>query len=208
VERNPPRLIGSREGCDVPASLDSNMRGVVMAKSLARPQVTGQGDVYWEDLETDAVISGPGVTITDSHLVSWAGLTGDWVSLHLDAQYAATQKFGQRIAHGPLTMSLTLGLLTQTGIFGNVVAWLGIDQVRAVKPVIIGDTIHPEARLVNSRLTSEPGVGIWTFDYNAVNQKQVVVMTFRGSFLVSARAEAELSAAGGGPSASQNGRRD
>jgi acyl dehydratase len=154
--------------------------------ALARP-VTGQGEVYWEDLERGVEVIGPGVTMTEAHLVSWAGLTGDWVSLHLDAEYAATQSFGQRIAHGPLTMSLALGLLTQTGIFGNVRAWLGVDQVRALKPVLIGDTIHPEASLRETRATRRPQLGIWTFDYRTLNQRDEVVMTFTGSLMLQRR---------------------
>lgn len=159
--------------------------------SVTTRRVTGQGDIYWEDLSLGQRIIGPGVTMTDSHLVSWAGLTGDWVSLHLDAQYAAALPFGERIAHGPLTMSLSLGLLTQTGIFGNVSAWLGVDKVRAVKPVLIGDTVHPEAELVVTRETKRPAVGIWTFDYQTLNQHDEVVMTFSGSFMVTRRSTRE-----------------
>lgn len=160
------------------------------ADDTARPRrVTGQGDVYWDDLHEGQVVLGPGITVTDAHLVSWAGLTGDWVSLHLDADYASTQPFGERIAHGPLTMSLSLGLLTQTGVFGNVRAWLGVDAVRALKPVRIGDTIHPEAQLEMKRLTKRPGVGLWTFSYQTINQHGEVVMTFSGSFMVAARPE-------------------
>ena len=147
-------------------------------------KVTRQGDVFWEDLEEGTLVTGPGITVTDGHLVTWAGLTGDWVSLHLDAEYAATQPFGERIAHGPFTMSTALGLLTQTGIFGNVRAWLGIDKVRALKPVLIGDTIHPEARVVESRATRKPDLGIWTFEYQTLNQHREVVMTFTSSFMI------------------------
>lgn len=161
-------------------------------------RVTGQGDVYWEDLAAGAEIVGPGITMTEAHLVSWAGLTGDWVSLHLDSEYAATQPFGQRIAHGPLTMSLTLGLLTQTGIFGNVRAWLGVDQVRALKPVLIGDTIHPEATLRETRVTRRPELGIWTFNYRTLNQSEEVVMTFTGSLLLQRRDSAASLAEGNG----------
>lgn len=157
-----------------------------MSSSERRP-VTGQGEVFWEDLAQGQVITGPGVTITDSHLVSWAGLTGDWVSLHLDEEYAATTAFKQRIAHGPLTLSLGLGLLTQTGIFGNVRAWLGVDAVRALTPVLIGDTIHPEAELVQSRLTSKSEQGLWSFDYTILNQRRESVMTFRASLLIGRR---------------------
>jgi acyl dehydratase len=154
-------------------------------------RVTGQGDVFWEDLGVGVEVVGPGVTMTEAHLVSWAGLTGDWVSLHLDAEYAASQPFGQRIAHGPLTMSLALGLLTQTGIFGNVRAWLGVDQVRALKPVLIGDTIHPEATLRETRPTRRPHLGIWTFDYRTLNQHDEVVMTFTGSLMLQRRDAAD-----------------
>jgi itaconyl-CoA hydratase len=166
---------------------------------VTRPhQVTGQGDVYWEDLAAGVDIVGPGVTMTEAHLVSWAGLTGDWVSLHLDAEYAASQSFGQRIAHGPLTMSLALGLLTQTGIFGNVRAWLGVDQVRALKPVLIGDTIHPEATLRETRATRRPQHGIWTLDYRTLNQRDEVVMTFTGSLMLQRREPAAGAAEGSG----------
>ena len=87
-------------------------------------------DMRWSALAVGDVVESPGITIGEAHLVQWAGLTGDWVSLHLDAQYAAATPFGERIAHGPLTLSIALGLLTQTGYFSNVAAWLGVDEVR------------------------------------------------------------------------------
>ncbi|WP_431908675.1 MaoC/PaaZ C-terminal domain-containing protein [Amycolatopsis thermoflava] len=162
-----------------------------MTDVTARPVISGQGDRYWEDLRVGDILRGPGITITDSHLVQWAGLTGDWVSLHLDEEYAAAAGFAGRIAHGPLSMSLSLGLLTQTGIFGNVTAWLGVDQVRAIAPVLIGDTIHPEAEVVVARATSKPAQGIWTLNYRTVNQRDETTMTFTSSFLVRRRFPAE-----------------
>ncbi|MQA07867.1 MAG: hypothetical protein GEU98_04800 [Pseudonocardiaceae bacterium] len=161
------------------------------APGTARPKVTGQGDTFWEDLELGHWLRGPGVTITDAHLVQWAGLTGDWVSLHLDETYAAAAGFAGRIVHGPLSLSLSLGLLTQTGIFGNVTAWLGVDAVRAKAPVYIGDTIHPQAEVVLTRPASKPGQGIWTLEYSTVNQRGVIAMTFRSSFMVRCRGTEE-----------------
>jgi itaconyl-CoA hydratase len=153
----------------------------------ARRPVTGQGQVYWEDLDEGEVVTGPGVTITEAHLVNWAGLTGDWVSLHLNEEYAATTQFGRRIGHGPLTLALGLGLLTQTGIFGNVRAWLGVDKVRATAPVFIGDTVHPEAVLTTSRPTKRTDQGIWTFNYTVLNQSDAPVMTFTSSLILARR---------------------
>ncbi len=152
-----------------------------------RPPVTGQAERFWEDLSEGDELVGPGVTISEAHLVNWAGLTGDWVSLHLDEQYAAQTQFGQRIGHGPLTLALALGLMTQTGYFGNVVAWLGLDGVRAKAPVFIGDTVHPEGRLAVAQTTSKPDRGVWALDYSMVNQDGAIVMTFRSSLLIRRR---------------------
>lgn len=149
--------------------------------------IKGRPDHYWDALSAGDRLRSPGLTITEAHLVSWAGLTGDWVSLHLDAQYAAGTQFGQRIGHGPLTLSTALGLMTQTGYFTHVVAWLGLDEVRAVTPVFIGDTIHVEAVVAQARETKKPQKGLWSLDYTVVNQKDETVMTFTSRFLIERR---------------------
>lgn len=155
-----------------------------MANPSTLRKVTGQGDVYWEDLSVGDRVTGPGITVAESHLVAWAGLTGDWVSLHLDHEYAVAQGYDGRIAHGPFTLSTALGLMTQTGVFGNVRAWLGVDAVRALSPVMIGDTLHPEAEVTLSRATKRPDLGIWTLAYSMLNQRDEVVMTFTSSFMI------------------------
>lgn len=141
-------------------------------------------DYYWEDLAQSDVIQSPGLTISEAHLVTWAGLTGDIVSLHLDEVYASKTQFGKRIGHGPLSLACALGLMTQTGYFKNVTAWLGLDEVRATAPVFIGDTIRATAELIETRETSKPGNGIWKFKYNVLNQDDNVVMSFYSSFMM------------------------
>ncbi|GAB89602.1 MaoC family dehydratase [Gordonia rhizosphera] len=158
------------------------------AIEISSPERIGVPDHRWEDLRLGDTLCSPGITVTDAHLVSWAGLTGDIVSLHLDEQYAATTQFGQRIAHGPFTLSTALGLITQTGYFSNVVAWLGLDEVRAQQPVLIGDSIRVEAELVATRLTKKTDRGIWTFSYTVRNQRSEPVMTFQSSFMIRRRA--------------------
>lgn len=142
---------------------------------------------YWEDLEVGDVLVGPGITVTEAHLISWAGLTGDIVQFHVDAEYAAATPFRQRVAHGPLTLAFGLGLMTHTGYLGNVVAWLGLDEVRALKPVFIGDTVHPEARMLEARPTKDDGRGIWRMAYAMRNQAGETVMSFVSSFMVARR---------------------
>lgn len=148
-------------------------------------------DYFWEDLVEGDVIISPGLTITETHLVQWAGLTGDWVSLHLDSEYAKASSFGQRVGHGPLTLSVAMGLLTQTGYFSNVAAWLGLDEVRAMNPVFIGDTVRAQATAIEARPTEKPGRGVWTLLYEVKKQDGSIVMTFRSSFLMLRREESE-----------------
>lgn len=142
---------------------------------------------HWEDLSTGDELHSTGMTITEAHLVNWAGLTGDIVQFHINADYAASTPFGERIAHGPLTLSVSLGLVTQLGYFGNVIAWLGLDEVRATRPVLIGDTIYVCAVVREARPTSKPENGVWTIDYQTHNQRGETVMTFTSSFLVRRR---------------------
>lgn len=152
--------------------------------SFPLDRVKGRPDKFWDSLVAGDELQTTGITISEAHLVTWAGLTGDIVQFHLDASYAASTQFGQRIAHGPLTLSISLGLMTQTGYFSNVVAWLGLDDVRARKPVLIGDTISVRATVREVKETSKPGAGVWIMDYNTLNQQGDTVMTFTSNFLV------------------------
>ena len=158
-----------------------------MSNQLQENLVKGRPDYFWDALAVGDELRSPGITVTEAHLVQWAGLTGDWVSLHLDEEYAAKTAFGQRIGHGPLTLSVALGLMTQTGYFSNVIAWLGLEHVRAVKPVFIGETIHVQATVTEARETSKPDAGIWTIDYRVVKQDGSLTMTFSSSFLIKRR---------------------
>lgn len=128
-----------------------------------------------------------GLTVTETHLVMWSSLTGDWVPLHTDAEYAARSPFGERIAHGPLTLSLALGLSVQLGLFDrSVLAWLGVDAVRAHRPVCCGDTIHAELRVAELRPSSRAGRDVCGLDYRVRNQRGEDVMTFRNALLLRA----------------------
>lgn len=139
----------------------------------------------WESFTLGSATHSERITVTEAHVVNWASLTGDWVPLHMDAEYAAATQFGQRIAHGPLTFALALGLITRTGLLGDcVVAWLGVDELRLPKPVLFGDTIGVSVVVAETRATSKPDRGLTVLAYTVTNQHQAVVMTFKSSFLL------------------------
>ncbi len=85
-------------------------------------------------------------TITEADIVLFAGLSGDTYPLHLDAEYAKTTRFGQRVAHGMLSASL---LSTVNGLMLGTPGGLYVEQtLRFRRPVHIGDTLTARSELV------------------------------------------------------------
>jgi 3-hydroxybutyryl-CoA dehydratase len=85
-------------------------------------------------------------TITEADIVLFAGVSGDTYPLHLDAEYAKTTRFGQRVAHGMLSASL---LSTVNGLMLGTPGGLYVEQnVQFRRPVFIGDTLTARSELV------------------------------------------------------------
>lgn len=145
-------------------------------------------DRYWEDFAAGTHLRTRGMTVTETHVVSWANLAGDWLPLHVDQDASSRTDFGSVIAHGPLSLALSLGLVIQTGFFGDaVIAWLGLDEVRLPRPVLPGDTIHVLATVVEHVPTRRPERGRVTLAYDVRNQRDETVLTFRSGFLMRVR---------------------
>jgi itaconyl-CoA hydratase len=145
-------------------------------------------DVGWQDFPVDRQLIGRGVTITEAHVVQWASVTGDWYPLHIDAEFAKTSIFGARVAHGPLTFALAVGLIAQTGEYGEaILAWLGANSISVQAPVYIGDTLSVEATVTASRAASSPDRGVVTLQYVARNQRSETLMSFDFTLLMRSR---------------------
>lgn len=144
--------------------------------------------VGWEDFTVGRAVRTPAVTVTESHVVQFAGLTGDWYPLHTDAEWTRQTPFGQRIAHGPLTFALAVGLMYQSHVYGDaILALLGADKLRATAPVFFGDTIHVIATVVEVRASRDPGRGVVTLRYVVRNQRDEEVMSFLFTLLMRSR---------------------
>lgn len=136
--------------------------------------------------QVGAVVTTAAVTVTEAHLVGWASLTGDWLPIHTNKEYAAKSRFGERVAHGPLTLALSLGLSTQTAVIDGdrTLAWLGMGELRALAPVLIGDTIAAQVTVADARSSKRAGQSIVTLAYRVVNQRDEDVMSFTSLLLV------------------------
>jgi len=132
-------------------------------------------DLPFDELDVGDTIRSRGRTVTETDIVAYAALSGDWTPLHTDAVAAAAGPFGQRIAHGGLTFSISTGLeFSLLGEGANVIAFYGMDRVRFLKPVLIGDTIHLRGEIVALEPKDE-NRGVVTVHQELVNQDGAVV---------------------------------
>ncbi|MQA14288.1 MAG: dehydratase [Pseudonocardiaceae bacterium] len=144
--------------------------------------------LYFEDFAEGQEIVSPARTVTEADIVSFAAWTGDYNPVHTDAEFAGASRFGDRIAHGLLGVSLCLGLISRTGAFeGSAVALLGIDDWRFRAPVKIGDTVRCGVRIVGTRLTSKRDAGVVARQFSLLNQRDELTQDGRMDVLVAVR---------------------
>jgi acyl dehydratase len=143
--------------------------------------------LFYEDFESAEPLVSRGRTISEADVMMFAGLTGDYVELHTNEQYAKTTPFGRRIAHGALVFSISVGLGTRTNILDDtVLAFAGVDRLRFVAPVFLGDTVHVVKRVADRK---ELGAdkGTVTFETRVLNQHGKLVLTYFDRLLVKRR---------------------
>ena len=134
---------------------------------------------YGDDFNVADVYTTPSITVTETHVVNWACLTMDFYPLHMDKEYAAKTQFGQRLAHGPLIFGMAVGLVSMAGFAGDsAVAWLGVDNLKMLAPVFIGDTVTVVVEVMEKNPTSKPDKGVQTWRYSVKNQRGETVMVF------------------------------
>lgn len=141
--------------------------------------------MYFEEFQVGQRILSPGRTVTEADIVNFAGLSGDFNPIHTDAQYSQNSAFGQRVAHGLLGLSIASGLAVQTGVLlGTVIAFREISEWKFVKPVFIGDTIHVEMDVIETKEMRRLGGGAVVIGIDVKNQQAETVMKGQWKVLV------------------------
>ncbi len=130
-------------------------------------------------LEVGEAFSTGGRTVTEADIVNFACLSGDFNRIHVDDEYAKQTKFGQRIAHGLLVLSIMSGLTTQSSgyraIEPFVLALLDL-HCQFPKPTFIGDTITVKVTITEKIKDHRPGKDKVVFRREAINQRGEVVV--------------------------------
>ena len=142
--------------------------------------------LFFEDLSV-GMIETLTKTVASSDVIGFAQLTGDRNPIHLSEHFAAKTPFGRRIAHGLLTLSISSGLTTRMNLITDtVVAFYGIDKLRFVKPVFIGDTIYVK-KVVLDTMAKGGVMGVVTFDTTVLNQNNESVLVYRDKLAIKKR---------------------
>jgi 3-hydroxybutyryl-CoA dehydratase len=133
---------------------------------------------YLEDFKIGDVETTRARTITEADIVNFAAFSGDWYPLHTDVEYARRGPFGERIAHGMLVLSVATGLMPLYEM--AIVAFYGMDKVRFTAPTKIGDTIHVELEVIETRDKGDIG-GVIVLKESVKNQRgeDVAVSTMK-----------------------------
>jgi len=143
--------------------------------------------LYFEEFEIGDSMVSPGRTVTETDLVAFSGLSGDYSQLHTNAEYAKQTPFGKRIAHGPLGLSLAVGLASRLGfLVGTAEALMGLDW-KFKRPIFIGDTIHVRAKVARKRELNNLGGGMMIFNLAVLNQNDEVVQEGKMTILIKSR---------------------
>ena len=134
----------------------------------------GPRGLYFEEFELGSTLRTRGRTITEADLVSFAALTGDYNPMHTDADYARESFMGARVAHGMLTLSYAVGQAYQLGILERTVLGFRGLEMKFSAPVFIGDTVHAELKVKETKPARRLGGGVVTLDLRVIKQDGTV----------------------------------
>ena len=147
---------------------------------------TGRG-LYLEDFSVGQVFITPRRTVTETDIVIFTGLSGDFNPLHIDEEFGKTTPHGGRIAQGLLGASIASGLVSQMGLLtGTAVGFLGMTW-RYTGVIRAGDTIRVKITTTGVKPNSKPGRGVLIRQLDVFNQRDEMVQTGEWSVLVLSR---------------------
>lgn len=144
--------------------------------------------MFFEEFEVGQKIVTAARTVTETDIVMFAGLTGDFNQIHVDAEFSKTTPFGARVAHGLLGLSIASGLVVQTGFMeGTIMAFREVNEWKFIKPIFIGDTIHVDTNVIETKALPRIGGGSIVITLEVKNQKDETIMKGTWTALIMSR---------------------
>jgi len=153
---------------------------------LSLPLVSSPDGAFFEDLKVGQEYTSPGRTVTETDVVLFAGLSGDYNVLHTDAEHMKGSLFGERIAHGLLGLAIQQGLASRGEPTAAHGCFTGI-KWKFKGPIRLGDTIHVRSRIAGLGDATTPGHGLVTMERQVINQRGEVVQEGETAHLLERR---------------------
>jgi 3-hydroxybutyryl-CoA dehydratase len=130
---------------------------------------------YFEEFEIGDVVETAARTVTETDIVLFAGLSGDYNQIHTDVEFTKGTRYGERVAHGLLGLSIASGLAAQLGLIeGTVEAFTGLEW-KFRGPILIGDTIRVRLEVKQKKEMPRLGGGFVVLDVAVLNQRDETV---------------------------------
>jgi 3-hydroxybutyryl-CoA dehydratase len=141
--------------------------------------------LFFEEFQIGQHIISIARTVTEHDVVTFAGLSGDYNQIHTDAEFSKNTPFGQRVAHGLLGIAIASGLAMRTGVLeGTVLAFREINEWKFSKPIFIGDTIHVELDVIETKALPRLGGGAVIIELTVKNHHNDTTMKGKWTVLV------------------------
>lgn len=139
----------------------------------------------FETLEVGQKFSSGGRTLTETDLVMFCMMMGDWHAIHADETYAKQTRVGQRMFVGTFGISLAIAQSADLLQLKNrIVAALGLKDWTFKAPLFIGDTVHTELEIAGTRRTSDGKRGVITRTIRLVKHDGTVAQEGQADLLV------------------------
>jgi len=145
----------------------------------------------FDDLMVGDEWESPRRTVTETDVVIFAGLSGDFNPLHVDHSSATNNPFGRPVAHGLLGLAIATGLISQAPRV-DTLALLAILEWKFLRPIVFGDTIYALSKVESLQPHANRRRGVVTWHRRILNQDGHLVQDGRTQTLVRARSATPL----------------
>jgi 3-hydroxybutyryl-CoA dehydratase len=142
--------------------------------------------LHYEEIEEGLSWETGGITVTESQILAFAGLSGDFYDIHVDDDYAKGLGYPGRVAHGILGLALTDGLKNRSSVRLAAMVSLGW-RWKFSGPILVGDRVSATIRIVSKRPTRHADRGIVTLAFELRNQSGKVVQEGENDLMVHRR---------------------
>jgi len=142
---------------------------------------------FFEEFTVGEELITPARTVTETDIVLFAGLSGDYSPHHTDDEFCKNLPFKERIAHGLLGVSICSGLIVSLELWRETALALMEMNVQFRGPIKMGDTVKVMVKVADKKLSKKGDKGVVGFDFLVKNQKNETVTEMRWVMMIKTR---------------------